>query len=195
MASSFEQEYPLRVTCGVAPGARRTGSREKGGRALVLQPFTAAHAAQIAQWVRTEQELHWVAPSTSWPLTPAKVTGWLRPSGRAFVLAAEHSSIPLGYGELNPMRRSPGDLWLGHVIVRADQRGEGLGLALVRGLLVQAFDRMAARSALLIVFPDNTAAIRCYRRAGFKVTGEEVHRFTESGGYERLLRLEARSAR
>lgn len=131
-----------------------------------------------------------MAPSTSLPLTANKVITWKRPGGRALVLIHAGDSRPLGYGELNPLRADPAHLWLGHVIVRPDQRGRGAGQALVRALLEFAAERLFARNVSLIVFPENKAAIKCYRRVGFSIAGEEYHRFGGVGPRHRFLRLD-----
>ena len=88
------------------------------------------------------------------------------------------------------MRREPGHLWLGHLVVRPDQRGKGAGQVLVRALLAYASERHLASRVSLIVFPDNTAALKCYRRVGFTIVGEEYHQFGDVGPRRRLLRLE-----
>ncbi len=162
----------------------------RGQRRLRLAVFDPLCAAQIAQWVETPEQLRWVAPSTQLPLTPAKVAGWKKPEGQAFLLRHEGDARPVGYGELNPMRAAPEHPWLGHVIVRPDQRGLGIGQALVRALVEHACDRLFARAVSLIVCPDNSAAIECYRRVGFAITGEEHHRFGASGPRHRFLRLD-----
>lgn len=151
--------------------------------------FDPGHAAEIARWVSSDEQLRWVAPSTSWPLTAAKVAAWNKPGGHAFVLIREDDAQPVGYGELNPMRAEPDHVWLGHVIVRPNQRGRGTGQTLVRTLLERAFDRLFARRASLIVFPGNKAAIECYQRVGFVVRGEEYHRFGPDGPKHKFLRL------
>lgn len=116
--------------------------------------------------------------------------GWKKSGGEAFVLVKGGKGPPWGYGEINPMRGGGEHVWLGHVIVRPDQRGRGLGSVLIRALLVQAFEGPKAAHVSLIVFPDNLAALRCYRRAGFKLSGEEHHQFGGGGATHRLLRLE-----
>ena len=162
---------------------------ENHGR-LCLRPFDPLYAAEIAQWVQTEDQLRWLAPSTVWPLTAAKVVGWKKPDGEAFLLTREGDSRPVGYGELNPMRGRADHLWLGHVVVRPDQRGRGTGQTLVRALLDRAFDQLFAAGVSLIVFPDNGAALQCYRHVGFTVVGEEWHQFGHAGPKQRLLRLD-----
>lgn len=165
-----------------------TVSQDSGRLCLVR--FEPRYASQIAEWVETDEQLRWVAPSARPPLTAAKVAAWKRPSGEAFTILRESDGQAVGYGELNPMQREPGHLWLGHLIVRPDQRGKGAGQVLVRALLAYASERYLATRVSLIVFPDNAAALKCYRRVGFTIVGEEYHQFGGVGPRHRLLRLE-----
>ena len=157
---------------------------------LRLRPFNEGHGSTIAGWVQTARQLLWLAPATEMPLTAEKVVGWTRPTGQAFILTRDGHDTPLGYGELNPMRRQPRHLWLGHAIVCPDQRGRGIGQALVQALVDHAFDRLGADRISLIVFPENVAAIECYKRVGFIPVGHEYHRFGQSSKRHRFLRLE-----
>ena len=154
-----------------------------------LQPFEPLHAATIAEWISTAEELRWLAPSTTMPLTPGKVASWKKESGQAFVLMDSQLATPLGYGELNPMRRAPSHFWLGHIIVAPNHRGRGLGRLLVDKLVHFAFKGLKARRISLIVFPDNTPAIDCYLTIGFKQAGVEFHQFGGRGPKRKLLRF------
>jgi RimJ/RimL family protein N-acetyltransferase len=140
--------------------------------------------------VESDEELLWLAPSTVPPLTVEKVTAWKKPNGEAFLLTCENDPLPIGYGELNPMRHEPDHLWLGHIIVSPPYRRQGTGQAFIQAMLDHAFHRFFASRVSLIVFPANQAAVRCYRRVGFMVTSEEYHRFGTTGKMQRLLRLE-----
>lgn len=159
---------------------------------LTLRPFRSADAIEIARWVATDVELRWLAPSTPPPLTPEKVERWRQPEGSAFALARAGDTPPVAYAELNPMRREPNHLWVGHAIVRPTERGKGVGQTLVRALIDQAFKRGDADRISLVVFPSNTAAIACYCRAGFSIMAEEFYRFGGAGRKYRLVRLEIR---
>jgi RimJ/RimL family protein N-acetyltransferase len=136
------------------------------------------------------QQLRLLAPGTEPPLTAAKVDRWKKPGGYAFVLVEAGTPDPLGYGELNPMRSERRHMWLGHIVICPQRRGRGIGQAFVRALVSHAFDRLAAQRISLIVFPENTPAVRCYRRLGFVEVGEEYHGFNGAPRRHRLLRFE-----
>jgi len=168
-----------------------TATATKPASRLWLRSFDPRQASVIARWVQNARQLHWLAPSTTLPLTPAKVLAWRRPGGHVFVLTPEATSQPIGYAELNPMRQDADHYWLGHVIIRSDQRRRGIGKAFVGTLLAEAFEQLAANRVSLIVFPDNASALRCYLGAGFTFVGDEYHRFGGTGPKHHLLRLEA----
>ena len=164
--------------------------RENDADGFHLTPCNPSYAAIVVGWVRTEDELRRLAPSTPFPLTAEKVSMWRKVGGEAFVALEDRDSCPMAYGELNPMRYESGHVWLGHVIVDPTRRRMGIGRRFVGSLLTKAFFERAARKVSLIVFPDNTAAIRCYESIGFCRAGEEHHRFAAEGPLQRLLRLE-----
>ena len=163
-----------------------------------LGPFESADAAEVSRWVKTAQELKWLAPSTAGPLTAQKVVNWKKPGGLAFVLRYgahrdARAAFPVAYGELNPMRLQPDHLWIGHLVVRPERRGRGVGQVMVRAVTDHAFGEVSAARVSLIVFPDNVAAIECYRRVGYRIVGEEYHGFgppQRTRQKHRLLRLE-----
>ncbi len=157
---------------------------------LELRPFDRLHAAPVASWVADEDELFRLAPGTAWPLTPAKVVGWVKPRGRALLLFEDRGDLPCGYAELNPLRNSPDQIWLGHLVLDPRLRGRGIGkrmtqLLIEAGLADPQIDRL-----VMVVFPDNHAAVSCYRAVGFRVTRRERHRFGPRPGDHAMLRLE-----
>ncbi len=176
----------------IAPGGAAGGSRgstRTANRPLRLQSFSAPHAVAVCDWTLTAQELWWLAPNTAPPLSRAKIEAWKKERGSAYVFAGADGSSPLAYGELNPMQNCPDHFWIGHFVVRPDQRGQGLGRRFLELLLIESFERRAAGRVSLIVFPDNAMAIRCYCGAGFGIVGEEHHQFRGQGPRHRLLRL------
>jgi RimJ/RimL family protein N-acetyltransferase len=175
------------TTMGIAPA--QTTHR------LTVRPFDDAHVGDIIAWVETPSDLRWLAPSTDWPLTPTKIHAWHRDGGKAFGLHLDGDALPIGYGELNPMRANPEQLWIGHVIISPAYQRRGFGRRFVTTLSRVAFDDLRAEKLILVVFPANTPALQCYRRAGFRVMGEEFHVIGNATGGDakkrhRLIRLE-----
>jgi RimJ/RimL family protein N-acetyltransferase len=156
---------------------------------LQLRPFDPLFAATVASWV-PDEELLWLAPSTPPPLTPAKVVAWTNPPDRALLLFRGREPLPSGYAELNPLRGSSQAVWLGHVVIAPPLRGRGLGSAFTAELVAEAFANPRTERIVLIVFPDNEPAIRCYRAAGFHQTATEQHRFGSRRAAHSMLRFE-----
>ncbi len=157
---------------------------------VILRPFADDDLGVILGWVRTTEELRWLAPSTPWPLTIDKMQAWRREHGLAYGLHLHAEARPIGYGELNPMRSQPDQLWIGHVIVDPTLQGRGYGTRFVTELVRLAFEQQNAARLILVVFPSNRTAIQCYHRVGFRTVGDEHHSFGSSTQKHRLLRLE-----
>lgn len=156
---------------------------------VALRPFDKLYAPMVARWVDGEAELFQLAPGTQPPLTAAKVVGWTSTGACPLLLWAENDQDPCGYAELNGVSGNPDTLWLGHLLLRPDLRGQGWGGRFVELLVAQAFERMGATSLVLVVFPENEPAIRCYLGHGFVVRREEFHRFAGRKRH-RMLRME-----
>jgi ribosomal protein S18 acetylase RimI-like enzyme len=156
-----------------------------------LSTYKSAWGSLVAAWVTSEQDLLWLAPGTQGPLTGDKITAWKKVGGASLVGFEAHAKSPVVYGELNPMRSEADHFWIGHVVVDPRSRGRGIGRLFVRKLLEEAFTKQQARRVSLVVFPENRAAVSCYRRCGFCVVGDERHRFQPGGPKHRLLRFEA----
>jgi len=156
-----------------------------------LVPFEPVWAELVLSWVRDAQEMYWLAPKTVPPLTVAEILSWKRPGHSPYLLMQPGRPQPLGYGELNRMSDAPRQYWLGHLIVDPAERGKGHGKELTRLLLREAFDQRGARRVTLVVFPENRAAVACYRAAGMREDGHEWHAFPAYGREECLLRLAA----
>jgi len=159
--------------------------------ALRLVPFEPGLAGRVLSWVRGARDTYWLAPRTRPPLTLEKVLAWGGQGHHAFALVERRRPQPVGYGEVNVLNERRHEYWLGHLIVDPARRGQGLGRRLTELLLRHAFERLAARRVSLVVFPDNAAAVGCYRAAGMRDDGFESHHFAAYGRRVRLLRMAA----
>jgi mycothiol synthase len=87
-----------------------------------------------------------------------------------FVVEDEHGDL-VG-GALCPWYPDGG--WIRQVAVRRDQRGRGLGMALLRHAFVELYRRGQRRVGLSVDSWNTTGAKRLYERAGMRVTLEHV---------------------
>lgn len=156
---------------------------------LCLTYYSNGHAAAVASWVRDERELLWLAPATVAPLTAEKVDGWSKADQHRFVVWESIPRRAAAYVELDYLTPAREQMWVGHLVIAPALRGRGLSVVVTDTLLEMAFDRFGARQVLLLVFPENTPAVRCYERVGFRGAGEEIKHFEHRGRSERLLRM------
>ena len=163
--------------------------REQQASSYRLESFQPVHAHLVASWIRDDREAFWLAPKTRPPITANDVRSWNRPGHEALQLVDNRGGAPLAYGELNILNAERGNFWLGHLIVNPDRRGHGLGQELTRRMLWRARAYYGARQVCLVVFPENTAAIGCYRAAGFRDDGFEVHDLRAYEVRVQLLRM------
>ena len=169
------------------PSAERPDS--DSSETAFLTTFDDAYAQCVTSWVRGQQELLWLAPGTVWPLTADKVMAWGQERRRRFLLWVEDAQRPVGYAELNEMVGRPDQMWIGHFIVDPAQRGTGFGTRFAKELVARAFLDHAASEVLLVVFPDNAGAIRCYERAGMKSMGRERKYFKATACEHYVVRM------
>ncbi|MGN9815587.1 GNAT family N-acetyltransferase [Streptomyces sp. SD11] len=128
-------------------------------------PFDSNCAAVVAGWpVTAEEALMWCG-LREFPVPEGTVSAWQRePDVTAYALV--ENELPLAYGELW-LDAEEDEVELARIIVAPGVRGRGLGRLLVRGLLAEA--RLTGLAEVCMrVHPENTAALRCYRGAGFE---------------------------
>jgi len=154
-----------------------------------LVAFTPRHAPRVSSWIRTQADAYWLAPQTPFPITPARVRAWAVPGTEPLLLLSGDAGAPVAYGELNVLERGRAQYWIGHLIVDPEQRRRGLGRVLTQSLLQRAFRLRGALGVSLVVFPENEAAIRCYRGCGFREVGTEWHSFPAYGKRVAMLRM------
>jgi RimJ/RimL family protein N-acetyltransferase len=144
---------------------------------IALSSYDVLYAPLIATWARGARELEWLAPATEPPLTASKVHAWGRSGGDRCLYWHGEPWEPLGYTELNPMPDRPRDFWIGHFVIAPEARGTGRGRLFFQSSLCRAFCQLGAREVLLIVSPDNVAAIHCYEGCGMTPAGRETKYF------------------
>lgn len=157
--------------------------------AYYFRPFDPLYAPAVARWPRDGQELFWLAPKTLPPLTPAKVVAWTVTDGRPMLFHHDNVAEPIGYLELNPMPGEYGHFWLGHCIIRPEFRSSGQGRLLISLALELAFHELRATRVSLVVFPENMAAIRCYRQVGMMDVGDQYKYFEGTGRRHRMAQM------
>jgi RimJ/RimL family protein N-acetyltransferase len=154
--------------------------------ALTLRPLQPGDCDRLLSWIDSEDALYqWSgARAFSWPLDRGQLLRDLAVAGDAELTfaATEASGEMVGHVRLEVNRHHRLG-FIGRVAVAPDQRGRGLGTALMRALARHAFDELALHRLNLVVYTFNTAAIACYRAVGFEVEGRMRDSTLGSDGY------------
>ncbi|MGW0908956.1 GNAT family N-acetyltransferase [Streptomyces sp. NPDC002853] len=131
---------------------------------MELRPFAVADAATVARWPASAAEVALWCGLRDFPLAARVVAGWQLDGDVRGCVLVEGEAL-LGYGEVW-CDEEEGEAELARVILAPGARGRGFGRRLVRGLAEQAL-RIGYTEIFMRVHPANTAALRCYRGAGF----------------------------
>jgi L-phenylalanine/L-methionine N-acetyltransferase len=130
---------------------------------------------------------HVIAGSMRVPFSGIQVTrDRLAPKDGIYQLVAEIEGHVVGFAELltepnEPRQRHVGDLNM--VATHADWLGRGVGRALSEAIVDLCFNWLNLSRLGLIVFTDNTAAIKLYESLGFTVEGTMPRLGFGSGGW------------
>jgi RimJ/RimL family protein N-acetyltransferase len=79
---------------------------------------------------------------------------------------------------------------IGVFIGEAADRGKGLGGEALSLLLSYGFSLLNLHNILLHVHADNEAAIKCYKKLGFRDCGRRTEAVFKNGGYVDMLSME-----
>jgi ribosomal protein S18 acetylase RimI-like enzyme len=130
------------------------------GIALRTWPVTFAGILSSAQ---IDYMLHWL-------YTEASLRGQVQDQGHTFLLAKVDDAYA-GFASCQPNYRDTGKTKLHKLYVLPEAQGHGVGQSLVDAVTGMA--RKHGNQALLLNVNRHNAAIRFYRRLGFRVVAEE----------------------
>ena len=122
----------------------------------------------------------WAGNTVRHPVTRERLAQHLRrlnvkiPLRRAYIALAadprDASAIPVAYAELYNIRKR-GSAFITRMIVHPEYRGRGVGVEMLRQICAQGFDQFQLHRIELNVYDFNSAAIRCYEKAGLRKEG------------------------
>ncbi len=75
----------------------------------------------------------------------------------------------IGFAELDQIQENRSDAVLARVVLEPEMRGRGLGAFTIKSILKQAFCILQLERVSLVVYQNNTRAIRCYEACGFRM--------------------------
>jgi RimJ/RimL family protein N-acetyltransferase len=142
-----------------------------------LRPFGRADFDRlIASAESPEFTYQWSGPLFTYPLNRPQLERYLLtavgdpPTTRIFT-GLDESGTPVGHIELTRIDRVNRAASVARVLVFAEQRGRGLGRALLLEALKVGFEELNLHRIELYVFDFNLAAVRAYEHAGLTIEG------------------------
>ncbi len=139
---------------------------------IVIRPAAHADAPHIAE-IYNQGIADRIATLETEPRSADERLEWLcARSERTPVFIAERNGAVVGWGSLNQFNPRPAYRFVADfsIYVERDQRGNGIGSALMRHLIAVAAD-LGYHKLVLAAFPFNEAGIRMYVRYGFREVG------------------------
>jgi RimJ/RimL family protein N-acetyltransferase len=146
---------------------------------IALQYFGREDFAQLIQWVDSEELLvNWAGSLFSYPLTLESLEWYIADTNdpersEAMVYKAVDTGTGqtvghISLGSLSPRNRSGR---ITRVLVGPGHQGKGYCCQMVGALLKIGFEELRLHRIGLGVYSFNTAAIRCYQKAGMVIEG------------------------
>ena len=141
----------------------------KDNRSVLLRPLSADDKQRLLTFVNalSEEAILWGNP----PYDEAKIDRWMSGAGKGLSLVAINDDKIVGIAGIHapslPRMRGIGDMM---IYLHQDFHGAGLGMAMTERLLALAKDKGLHRIGLEMV-EDNEAAVRLYKKLGFKIEG------------------------
>ncbi len=139
-----------------------------------LESFTEEDFERLISWIDHEELLVQFAGAIfSYPLTAAQLANYLSDEKRfAFKVVEVETGATIGHAEI--YLTDPDTARLCRILIgNKERRGKGTGRQIVQQLTDDSFERLHVEVVELNVYDWNTAAIKCYEKAGFKINSNK----------------------
>lgn len=151
---------------------------EKSKWNIELRPFESSDFKRLIQWIPSAEFLmQWGGLLFKYPLSKSQLESYFQkadgknPTRLIYKAVDLTSGAVVGHAELDQINYLKRTAVATRVMVgEQSMRGQGIGGQIIRQLLEIGFN-LKLESIELIVFDFNTAAINCYQKVGFKITG------------------------
>lgn len=131
---------------------------------LTHRPLIQSDIPRICTFPRDWQELYFLFPRASWPLTPDQVQASLDVRRDPTVVLED--GVVVGYANFATFDEGT-SASLGNVSVDPDRRGGGIAKHLVHVMMDRAFGHHGLPELVLRCFNTNTPALILYAKMGF----------------------------
>lgn len=132
---------------------------------MELRGFSDEYGVLVAEWAADAKEVALLSGRAEYPFPEELKTNWRKVDSDIHSYLLFDGERPVGYGEVW-LDDEEDEIELARIIVDPTIRRRGVGLELLRALLVPALDS-GYSDVFLRVRPENAVAIRTYHRSGF----------------------------
>lgn len=144
------------------------------GPVIELRPFERSSFEPLIAWVKSPDVLFlWAGGRFTYPLDAPQLERHLAespPAGRR-PFTAFREGTAVGHAELTEIDSGQGSAYIQRLLVDPGVRGGGVGPAVVRAVLREAFDGLGLHRVGGRVYERNPAGRACYARAGLTEEG------------------------
>lgn len=169
-----------------------TGESSSFTARVAFRQFEPIDSGSLLSWAKTEDELlQWSGPFFRFPLDESQLRSYAESAGNDCYLISgvrSDTGAVVAHGELKLLPEH--DLGqLRRIAVAPEERGNGVGRALVQWLVKFGFSQLQLNRLELVVFSFNVRARRCYEAAGFRQEGYSREVRKSSKGYWDLIQM------
>ncbi len=134
---------------------------------MILRSSTHDDLSLLMSWIKDKDACRlWAGPSVRFPLALEHLKEDIQFSEKNTFSMIDDNEVLLGIGQLIKKERCR--LHMARIIISPNQRGKGFGSLLCRLLIREGRKRFGDINFSLNVYPNNTKAVRLYKKLGFE---------------------------
>ena len=150
---------------------------------IKLSPLSEKDFDTLIRWAKSPKDLLlWAGPMLKYPLTPEQLKTYYQPSLEnnppLFIYVTRAGNEITAMAELGVVDRINGTGTLCRIYTDEKFRGKGIAGEMIKEILKFGFKELKLRRIDLRVYGNNSSAIKCYEKLGFKYEGN-MRKFTK----------------
>lgn len=141
---------------------------------IKLEKFTKQDFQRLINWINSEEELiTFAGPGFSFPLDNNQLLEYITSDTRQiFKVIDVGSNIVIGHCELNNINFTTKSARVCRFLIGEKSfRDKGYCKIILNKLISFAFNELGLKTLTLKVYRQNTKAVECYEKCGFKING------------------------
>lgn len=122
----------------------------------------------VSAFPQSEEELKYISPGFSSPLTPNQIVDLLKDRLEPTVIVEQATDEVIAYANIYGYDLEESICWLGNVIVPPKYRGQGASVYLLNVMLEKAKHNVGVKTIRLACHNTNSRGLAFYSKYGFK---------------------------